>query len=499
MASSTVKSNDEVASIYFEPSQQILDSLIEHAAKHGQFRHFDYRLGIRLLLNSRKSPLPCRETPAELEAVSAQFSAQIHALFDALKAFETINAKAEKSAIHQDGLNLTIKVERQSFDIYLDCLHRTFHTYPLTIAHPDSLPLLSTVTTFRVIPYPHGPGGCKWANTRPISLISLLKCMMRLPALKEVEFPWLWEQMPVAFEVLALRHYARSWEGPWRDSRHEFGRAVDQLHNQMPESLRKARMWFWDPDYGFQEDQSTALPNLVHPKTEDPMSIGMRTVASHLEHLDLRAFIMPELFNPPINWPRMRQLRVEFHPWRPDGCWYFVGPRGENPEPQGFEVTDEHYPPSSPDENDEKVDDEYCESGDDEDLLLPDMFRTEPLEDKIVPLLSSFVTALKGMPALEEAEVFTYLTWKPSKEREAAYGEDAPYKSEGVMYRWGVRYVPRTSGNKGLLEWQVGAWKPSQDIIDLFEHLERGGQLEMVWKPFDLNKNRKKPDFDAFC
>lgn len=190
-----------------------------------------------------------------------------------------------------------------------------------------------------------------------------------------------------------------------------------ELHEHMPTSLAAARLWFWKPNAFYaDEDQSIEMPDLVRPDDADPLSLGLRTVASHLEQFDLRAFLKPDLFRAPVTWPRMERLRVEFHPWCPDGTWYFVGPRDENPHTDGgFEITrEQHYPPVAPNERDYKMDEEYFEDeeNEEEEECRTDMFRTEPLPCKIEPLLLAFADALKGMPALEEAELFAYLEVK---------------------------------------------------------------------------------------
>ncbi|KAI2780160.1 hypothetical protein F4815DRAFT_471347 [Daldinia loculata] len=152
----------------------------------------------------------------------------------------------------------------------------------------------------------------------------------------------------------------------------------------MPTSLAAARLWFWKPNAFYaDEDQSIEMPDLVRPDDADPLSLGLRTVASHLEQFDLRAFLKPDLFRAPVTWPRMERLRVEFHPWCPDGTWYFVGPRDENPHTDGgFEITrEQHYPPVAPNERDYKMDEEYFEDeeNEEEEECRTDMFRTEPL------------------------------------------------------------------------------------------------------------------------
>lgn len=162
-----------------------------------------------------------------------------------------------------------------------------------------------------------------------------LELAARLPALRELDCPWLWERMPLAFASRALRHYARPWEGPWRDARHESGAAVRELHGRLPASLTAMRLWFWWPESSFcdGEDHGARMPDLVGGGA-DPVSLGLGALGARLERLDVRAFLTADLFpSAPVAWSRMRCLAVEFHPWCPDGTWHFVGPRGEDPHP----------------------------------------------------------------------------------------------------------------------------------------------------------------------
>lgn len=80
------------------------------------------------------------------------------------------------------------------------------------------------------------------------------------------------------------------------------------MHEQMPAPLRNARILFWKPSYGFEDDQSIAMPNLVHPAYHNPVSLGLGTIASHIDELDLRAFLTPDLFKAPVQWPHLRRL-----------------------------------------------------------------------------------------------------------------------------------------------------------------------------------------------
>lgn len=71
----------------------------------------------------------------------------------------------------------------------------------------------------------------------------------------------------------------------------------------------------------------------------------------------------------------------------------------------------------------------------------PDLFRTEPLAERVEPLLSPFALAVASMGALEEAELYAYLSWYPSENRAGEYRYEAPYDSDNGVHRWGVRHV----------------------------------------------------------
>jgi hypothetical protein len=484
-----------------DATKEILDRIFRDAQHYGGLRECRLDVSFPLLEQSPESPLPCRETPAEAEAVESHFSGQIHAFFAALHDFEKKSTSSDGDEyIRKEGLWLTIRVVNQSFTCFPKCLHRRFHSHRLSVRDPDALPQLRRVTKLRLAPEIDGTD-FELDRARPVSLRAPLELLTHLPAVQELDCPWLWERMPVAFRMRSLRHFTRPWEGPWRDARHEFGAAAQELDGRLPGSLTKARLWFWKPDaFCVDEDQGIWLPNLTRPDGSDPLSLGLRTVASHLEHLDLRAFLTADLFKPPVSWPRMKRLKVEFHPWCPDGKWYFVGPRGENPHPDGgFEITrEEHYPPIAHSEHDDQLDAQYLHEsyeGEEEDERDTDMFRTVPLRDKIEPLLSAFAAALRGMPAVEEAELFTYLAWQASEQRREEYedAEEEPYSQEYAIFRWGIRYVPGRDGAQGTVTWQVGEWRPREEVIEAFESLGgEAGVVRSVWTPFVFSDSRNQ-------
>ncbi|RDL30385.1 Uncharacterized protein BP5553_10263 [Venustampulla echinocandica] len=522
------------------PSQDaMLNSLLELVRAYNAriprlyagLNSFDLDATMPLLLNLPSAPLACREPPAEFEAVNAHFSAQVHAFFHAVRSLEDMADKQsadELDLIRQgEGLRpVVIRIVNQSFDIYPDCLHRTFHTRRLTVKNPDRLPLLTRGTQLRVFP-DRAAYSSDTAHMRPVSLRTPLELATRLPHLRELDCPWLWERLPMAFASRAARRFARVWEGPWRDDRAEFGRGVRHVMPfLLPSSLTKARLWFWKPDPGGDEtDQAAQMPDLVGASSSssttefdgmDPVSLGLRDLGSRLEELDICALITPDLFpsgGDGLSWPQMRHLKVEFHPCAPDGSWYFSGPRGEDPHAAGFAITrEEHYPPGQEDDDDDDDEthalwsDEQDEYWGDEDIYdhrQPDMFRTLPIAERINPLLLAFASSLQQqkMPSLQDAELFTWLTWRPSEERAQEYegSDDAPPSTddeETVMFRWGVRYDAPQGDGKGTVTWQVGEdWRPEDEIIRAFEDLVGGDGENMEWKAVEFVGEREQdPD-----
>ena len=352
---------------------------------------------------------------------------------------------------------------------------------------------------------------------RPVSPRVPLELALRLPNLRELECPWLWERLPIAFSSPALRRYVRVWEGPWRDARMEFCQAVSDVRLSLPDSLKKARLWFWKPNpYGDDADQAAPMPDLVCASSWsefggwDPVSLGLRDMGTCLEELDVRALITPNIFPSEgriLSWPHMRHLKIEFHPCAPDGRWYFSGPRGEDPYPTGYTITKrEHYPPGL--ENDEETHNIWSREESDyegeDDIFLerqPDMFRIRPIDERIDPLLLAFASSLKRqIRAIRDAELFTWLTWRPSEDRARLYEESddvpPPAEDEYVMFRWGVRYdAPKGSG-LGKLTWQVGeTWRPADEVIRVFEELV-GEKGSMEWKALEFVAEREQDPSD---
>ncbi|KAK3905319.1 hypothetical protein C8A05DRAFT_12838 [Staphylotrichum tortipilum] len=490
------------------------------------------------VLNVPGVPLPCWEPAADFEAVNAHFSAQVHAFFGGLREIEDMAAKQspdEEALIGAGGFQPGIRICNQVIEPDPDawggdqnCLHRTFHhSRRLTVQDVDSLPVLNTVTELLIVPEAAFSGDP--LGMRPVSIRTPLDVATRLPQLRRLLCPWLGEHFPIPFTSKALRIISRVWAGPWRDDRAEFARGVRQAMPLLPSSLAKARLWFWRPNPSCRDemDQAEQVPDLVGASSStdnefnnmDPVSLGLRELGSRLEELDTCALITPDLFpsgGDALSWARMRHLRIEFHPCAPDGSWYFSGPRGEDPYPMGFAITrEEHYPPGQEDDDEthelmaDERDKYWDEAPDICELRQPDMFRIRPIAERVNPLLLAFASSLQRqkMPSLQDAELFTWITWRPSQERAEEYqgSDEAPLSSgvEGIsiMFRWGVKYeAPAAGGDrKGKVTWHVGEdWRPDDQVIGAFEDLvgEQDGEGNMEWKAFEFVEEREQEPQD---
>ena len=326
--------------------------------------------------------------------------------------------------------------------------------------------------------------------------------------------------MPCNMPSRVLReHYTWSYEGPMRDVRHEFGAAImDQEKHlcgkRIPTSLTRVALHFW-PYFSLPRyDESIARPNLIHPADKDPVSVGLRKLGAQLTLFDVRAMVTPDLFpdpeaSPERQWSRMRRFRLEFHTLCPDGRWYFVGPGGEDPhdsEQGGYRISDtEHYPRETDTEEDEALHEELAENYGEacnEDLY-PNMFRVEPCRERVEPLLAAFAKSLAcdNMSFLEDAEIFAHLSWWPSDDMEAKQ-YDLPRK---MGHFWGVKFIAGRGSKEQkpdgavaaaalmtpVVQWQVGDWRPSEEVMSLFESLGQQEWLDLKW-----SKYRPMMEFD---
>lgn len=347
---------------------------------------------------------------------------------------------------------------------------------------------------------------------RPVDLRAIFDLISRLLNLEELYCSYLFERFTTSYGDEVIQQYARIWEGPWRDTRHDFARAVEDSQLAVSQkhpwgTLKKVDLCFWGSERqcGYT-DQELPLPNLVHPQAHDPLSSALRVISQNLTELDLQVIADSTLFWPPpstaetdstpSSWPNLKRLAIEFHPSTPSGSWYFDGPRDVKTDAVGYAVTDDHYPPVTENEEDNDLDN-VCEDcyGGIMDTLSSDCFRTNPVEQTIEPFLEAFARALRNMPVLQEAVLYSLTTWEPTEEDDDYYHENDFINPGQSWYRWSVRYV--VSEGKDRLEWRVGEWRPSEALLQLFQDLGSGytgKELEVEWMDVEWSQSRYHSD-----
>lgn len=391
----------------------------------------------------RKLELPCRDTKEELAANDECFTSQVAELFDVLGTIEK-----QGGTKRWRGIDLVIHIHRQGTTTVL-CDHRKYHNWRLHLLRPRRLTEVQSVRSLTLKPERSGNHESRPSGVRPFDLRVIMDLTCKLPNLEELECPFLYERFMYPYMIGLLVPFCLPWEGPWRDSRHDFARAVRtaELGNLLPTSFKKAELHFFDVDKdGDSMQHHDSIKDLVHPKLYDPLSSGIRTLSQGLEELDLRIIADPTLFWPfapienktklavpsPPTWPLLKHLRVEFHPLAPNGTWYFHHPHSRF-EYKTKPVTKEDYPPVKKNANDSRDDRDRLAVLSASSLTSSDMFRTEPDRERVEPLLDAFARALRCMPAVEEAELFSWLIRNQTVGGWGEINED----EEVRMHRWG--------------------------------------------------------------
>ncbi|KAJ1325457.1 hypothetical protein MN608_08650 [Microdochium nivale] len=502
-----------------------IDAQIEAAAGDGA-RHVEYTITLPLLLDRTGDRMLCHEVSAETAAVSAHLSERVHALYSQLGSNRAVLA-------NDAPISVTITIGQQGFHKYYPhCPHRRFHSRRLRLLDTDKLPNLDFVHRLVVDTEYDSNFEHEFEDMRPLSLLMPLHCLSHLPAVHTLELPWMWER-PTLYAIPDKSWQndgTRPWEGPLRDARHEFGAALllspegedpSSATIRVPETLRRAVLYFWKASQFPVEDHSLPRPDLVSPAPEDPVSLGLSKLAAQLEVFDLRALITPALFQTTeggatrevAQWPRMRRLKVEFHLASPDGLWYFDGPADgrhnqrnyldRKDENQTFAVGPEHYPREAAAPEIEAEIHDVLE-GRKSRMVSTDpynvhLFRVVPRRETVEPLLKAFAKAIArdNMPCLVDAELFAWLCWRPRVEEDLE--DDESLLAEWETYRWGVKYISSTgqqqgeeekiegeNRREGIVQWQVGDWRPSQDVLDVFEQLG----IRQEWLDFEVRERR---------
>lgn len=470
------------------------------AARNARLAVSEYNLPLPLLLvdDAVEKPLACHEPAEETIAISAHMSVRIHAFYNQIAAaYRGVEDPPAR-------IGIKLEIQPQNFDPEEpECHHRRYHSRRLQLHDPEALPDLPFVCSLTIRSRAYGSGAENATDVGPLSPLVPLQCLVHLPAVKEWNAPWLWERpMPACMSSKVMReHYTWPWEGPLRDARHEFGAAIvgQEKHlcgKRIPATLTRAALHFWPLFSRPMHDQSVARPNLIHSADKNPVSVGLRRLGAQLSLFDVRALVTSDLSPSPEaptdqQWSQIRRFRLEFHGLRPDGRWHFVGPGGEDPhdsEQGGYKISDtEHYPREADTDEGTDLDDKFGDNPDDEYDYDLDMFRTEPCRERIEPLLAAFAKSLspRNMPGLEDAETLTHLWWDPSDDRDVGkYG--LPMRKGHSL---GVKFVSGRGGEENInagavVQWQVGNWRPREEVMGLFESLGRQEWLDLEWHQY---------------
>ena len=442
----------------------------------------------------------CRDTANEVKLMDEDFTFQIRFLFTTLKAVET-----RLNGVHSlVNIHLTIYTPTRAINEERYCPHVKCISWRVHLLSPSTLPSLTSVRTLTVeTPEQTFCGGEPVLSLRKPDLRMLLDISSRLPYLGFLRCNIGGDEWQTGFRSEALRSATRDWEGPRRDSRHDFGKALENLTVALP-YLRHAQLDFLYPlNHVEGIDQRLALPNLTKPAIYDPFSTSLRILSYQLRTMNLRVVADKTLFLPDDgsipSWPNLESINVMFHMSTSSGSWFFNGLPGIGAT-KGFDVTDKSYPSFKVNAKDYEEDDETADINWDKERVTV-QYRVEPNEETLVPFLTAFATAAALMPLLKQAAIWSPLRFSPHTEGFNEY-EDFDTNQVSTLpclgnaeLAWGVAYTaPRLEAFKTLpgehlsnnrqIWWRVAKWRPSPDLHHIFHCIGRdrhGKGLSEYW------------------
>ena len=394
------------------------------------------------------------------------------------------------------------------------CIHCSFLSWLVHLLSTLTLPNLFSVRSLTV----ENPKRIIWSNGPDKSLHKmdyrvLFDISSKLPNLEDLQCKVGGDEWPFDLESEAAYYTTHDWEGPRRDSRHGFARA---LQDAVIPCLRHARLDFLYPIEqvtGFE--QRRAMPDLTTPAaneddnmkigvpsisrfflqmtgpTCDPFSSSLRILSYQLRTMQLRVVADTTLFWPADDstpsWPYLESVSIAFHMTTPSGSWYFQGlPSRRLGATDGFQITEKSYPPLETTKEDKKTCSEMADYNW-HDNYLGVHFRVDPNNEVLVPFLTAFAKAASLMPSLKETALWSPL--KTSEEDLSEYDDfDFSEQTQVTVTKlaWGIAYAK--PGVKTCMEfpekelsferqiwWKVGNWRPDCLLRGLFQQI---GQKE---------------------
>jgi hypothetical protein len=436
--------------------------------------------------------MPCRDTEEEIREKDESFTRQIVHLFTTLKSVEE-----QAGDQHAPG-NYLLSIHAPTRDLIsqteIRCQHRVHTSWRIHLLDSTQLQQIASVRSFelRTVDY-----SCAWTDDTQMSKLNyriLIDLATKFPNLEFLGchtggFEWHSLTLSAQDEPGDLfAHYLHDWEGPRRDARHDFAKAVTCNIDQLPKSLKRASLDFLAPfERTTDITHNRSLPDLVSPASSDPFTLSLRLLSNNLRQLQIRAMIDASLFWPddtagPL-WPNLEKFELVFHIARPDGTWYFQGPTGEGSDAVGFKVTDASYPPYEMSDLDAEMDDFREENGV-RHHNGNDTFRIAP-HPNLRPLLEGFAKVAIQMRALKEASIWTGFQYNQDDDEWCG-------QYTRCDLAWGITYgepglhrlYRPPSGTSRTLEWMTAHWRPDPELHALFQQIGRekyGGGVEELW------------------
>jgi hypothetical protein len=449
----------------------------------------------------------CRDTVDDLKQMDQEFTRQIFFLFNTIKTVEVRTANVyDIRKVHPTIYTPTRDINRNWY-----CPHRVFVGWYIHLLSPKELPCLRCVRYLDV-----ENGSTIWGYygepvpaLRKLDLRVLLDLSNKLPNLESLGCKIGGDDWQPGFDNEEAKHFTHAWKGPRRDSRHNFGKALDVA--RLP-NLRRVTLDFINPIYPAGHiDQRQAMPNLTMPVKHDPFSSSLHLLSLQLRRMRLRVVADETLFWPTDGsvpaWPNLEKLSVMFHMTSPNGSWYFQGLQNQGAT-EGYKVDENSYPPVT---NEGKVHTEDREwnmrqkyiDWDDQSLT---QYRVVPNEDTLVPFLTSFARAATSMPSLTQATLWSPIDVCPVEVD--GNSDDHQELAWGIAYcRAGIEAPLRDDPGEDFSDvrqiwWKVAKWRPDPELHKLFQaigHQSPGEGLQEYWDDYQYGQDLiERGSFERF-
>jgi hypothetical protein len=256
-------------------AQKLLETFGNHRVRY--LRHIEFRPpfpALRYGKQERKQNLDisCRENADELRKKDEIFTRQIRIPFTTIEILE-INTKEYGPG----RIQLTIYNPMTLID-EAHCLHRHQVSWRVHLLSPEKLPNLYSIRALNI----EAGSAIHWlaSPTASIAKIDLriipdLASKLRSPEYLGCRLGY-YEWTPDSASEFVTQYFHDA-EGPRRDSRHDFLKAI----NDLPDSLRNVQLdFFWPLTHVDAIDQRGTLPNLVFPSLHgDPFSSSLRILS----------------------------------------------------------------------------------------------------------------------------------------------------------------------------------------------------------------------------